>query len=140
MFARVQLSQRQGVRARRRLIMSENEHGNLRSFYEIECSARRERSVILAAWLRDMAHKCAKWIRELAREGVRLARRRIAEQRRQSAIRVLHSLDDRILADMGISRGEIEFVVRNGRPFSAAGLLRRWHRVVDHVPARKKAA
>jgi uncharacterized protein YjiS (DUF1127 family) len=120
--------------------MSENEHGNLRSFYEIECFARRERNSILGAWMRDMARKCAQWIRELALEGVRLARRRVAEQRRQSAIRVLHSLDDRILADMGISRGEIEFVVRNGRPFTAARLLRRWHRVVDHVPAQKKAA
>ena len=52
--------------------MSENEYGNLRSLYDIECAARRERSVILAAWMRDMARKCAQWIRELAREGVRL--------------------------------------------------------------------
>jgi uncharacterized protein YjiS (DUF1127 family) len=87
-----------------------------------------------------MAHKCAEWIRELAREGVRLARRRIAEQRRQSAIRVLHSLDDRILADMGISRGEIEFVVRNGRPVYAARLLRRWQRVRDPAPAPQRKA
>jgi uncharacterized protein YjiS (DUF1127 family) len=121
--------------------MSENEHRNLRSFYEIERYARRERGRILGAWMRDMARNCADWIRELAREGARLARKRVAEQRRHSAIRVLHSLDDRILADMGISRGEIEFVVRNGRPFTAAPrLLRRWHRVVDHMPAQEKAA
>jgi uncharacterized protein YjiS (DUF1127 family) len=120
--------------------MSDNKHQDLWSFYEVERHARRERSAILGAWMRDVARKCAASIREIAREGVRLARRYAAEQRRRSAIRVLHSLDDRILADMGISRGEIEFVVRNGRPFYAARLLRRWHRVVADVPAQKKAA
>jgi uncharacterized protein YjiS (DUF1127 family) len=120
--------------------MSENEYRNLRSFYEIERFARRERGRFLGVWMRDMARKCAQWIRELAREGVRLARRHVAEQRRRSAIRVLHGLDDRILADMGISRGEIEFVVRNGRPVYAVRLLRRWHRVGGHVAPQRKAA
>jgi uncharacterized protein YjiS (DUF1127 family) len=120
--------------------MSENEHFNLQSFYEIERAARRERGRFVGMWMRDMARKCAQWIRQLAREGARLARRRVAEQQRRSAIRVLHSLDDRILADMGISRGEIEFVVRNGRPVYAIRLLRRWHSVGGHVAPQRKAA
>jgi hypothetical protein len=32
------------------------------------------------------------------------------------AIRALQCLDDRMLADLGVSRGEIAFVVRGGRP------------------------
>jgi len=120
--------------------MSENEHFNLRSFYEIERAARRERGRVAGMWLLDIARKSAQWIHELAREGFRLARRHVAEQRRRSAIRVLHGLDDRILADMGISRGEIEFVVRNGRPAYAMRLLRRWHRVGGHVAPQRKAA
>jgi uncharacterized protein YjiS (DUF1127 family) len=90
--------------------------------------------------MRDVVCKCAESAGRLAREGVRLARRYAAEQRRRSAVHVLHSLDDRILADMGISRGEIEFVVRNGRPAYAARLLRRWHRVGAPAPAQRKAA
>src|SRR5262249_24612063 len=44
-----------------------------------------------------------------------------AESRRRRAIRELQALGSRELADIGISRGEIEFAVRNGHP-------RRWHR------------
>src|SRR5262245_34665551 len=39
-----------------------------------------------------------------------------AESRRRRAIRELQALDSRALADIGITRGEIEFAVRNGHP------------------------
>ncbi len=38
------------------------------------------------------------------------------EQEIQQAIKELKSYSDRELADLGITRGDIEFVVRNGRP------------------------
>jgi uncharacterized protein (DUF924 family)/uncharacterized protein YjiS (DUF1127 family) len=39
-----------------------------------------------------------------------------AESRRRRAIRELQAFDGRALADIGITRGEIEFAVRNGHP------------------------
>jgi uncharacterized protein YjiS (DUF1127 family) len=46
-------------------------------------------------------------------------RRLAAERGRRSAILQLRGLDDRTLRDIGIHRGEIEFVVRNGVPARA---------------------
>lgn len=59
----------------------------------------------IAAWL----HALVLWS---ARMGVGLA----AERRRRRAIRELQQFDDNTLADIGISRGEIEYAVRHGRP------------------------
>jgi uncharacterized protein YjiS (DUF1127 family) len=120
--------------------MSENKNFSLRSFYEIECYARRERGRLIGAWLQDMARHGAQWVRGLARQLARLARRRAVERQRQSAVHALNSLDDRILADMGISRGEIEFVVRHGRALDFSRLLRRWQRIDSPAPAELKKA
>ena len=43
----------------------------------------------------------------------------IAASKERRAIRELHSFDGRTLADIGITRGEIEFAVRHGRPSKA---------------------
>jgi uncharacterized protein YjiS (DUF1127 family) len=43
----------------------------------------------------------------------------VAQMRRRRAIRELHALDDRALADIGIGRGDITNVVRFGRPPAA---------------------
>src|ERR1700737_3144641 len=47
---------------------------------------------------------------------IRLGRDLAAKGVLRRAIRELHQLDDRMLADIGISRGEIESAVRNGLP------------------------
>ena len=43
----------------------------------------------------------------------------IAASKERRAIRELHTFDGRTLADIGITRGEIEFAVRHGRPRQA---------------------
>src|SRR5215510_1393412 len=43
----------------------------------------------------------------------------IAAAKERRAIRELQSFDGRTLADIGITRGEIEFAVRHGRPRQA---------------------
>jgi uncharacterized protein YjiS (DUF1127 family) len=76
----------------------------------------------------------------LARGSVRLARRLAAVARRRTAILTLQRLDDRTLADIGVSRGEIEFAVRSGaaarnpRPAPAAS------RAEIYAFARRRAA
>ena len=46
--------------------------------------------------------------------GIRLASDLAAKRALRSAMRELHQLDDRMLKDIGVSRGEIEFAVRKG--------------------------
>ena len=46
--------------------------------------------------------------------GIRLASDLAAKRALRSAMRQLHQLDDRMLKDIGVSRGEIEFEVRKG--------------------------
>jgi len=47
--------------------------------------------------------------------GIRLARQLAAERRLRRDIRMLRGLPDRDLADIGLGRSEIEYVVRGGR-------------------------
>lgn len=82
------------------------------SFYEIERGVRRQRTLLMQAYLRSVAGGVAALFRML----VRLARRVAAAQRLRSGIRALGQFDDRTLADIGVNRDNFEYVVRNGRP------------------------
>ena len=85
-------------------------------YFELERQIRIERSLAVSAFVRDALCAFARWVRVLALRGVRLVRGLAAERSRRRAISDLQRFDDRSLADMGLTRGEIESAVRNGCP------------------------
>ena len=104
------------------------------SSFELERQAAVERNLFIQTCVRAAVN----WLRLLALRGARFARRLAAEQRRRNAIRQLQRLDDRMLRDMGIHRGDIEFAVRNGLPARAACTRSQQRRF--SAPARQRAA
>src|SRR5262249_19768638 len=86
---------------------------------QAERHARIDRLAVKAR-MRSAMRRLAEWLGALGAWTSRLARNRADERLLRSAIRELHQLDDRALADIGITRGEIEFTVRHGRPHALA--------------------
>src|SRR5215211_2959255 len=86
----------------------------LPSSYELHRQVQRERSLATNALLRSATGQLVYSMGIVARRGVTLARQLINEWRRRREIRALLQFDDRALADMGLGRSEIEFVVRTG--------------------------
>src|SRR5262249_18547394 len=60
--------------------------------------------------------RLAEWLSALGTWGTWLARNLAEERLLRSAIRELHQLNDRTLADIGLTRCGIEYAVRHGRP------------------------
>ena len=85
------------------------------SSFELERQAAIERNL----FIQDCVRAAVDWLCLLVLRSARFARRVAAEQSRRNAIRQLERLDDRMLRDMGLHRGEIEFAVRNGLPARA---------------------
>jgi len=108
---------------------------SLPSSYELHRRAQRERSLVINALLRSATREFVKWLTVLASGGVKRARELTDEWRRRREIRALLRFDDRALADMGLGRSEIEFVVRTGRHLANQISLPRG-RVVRRTPAR----
>jgi uncharacterized protein YjiS (DUF1127 family) len=73
-------------------------------------------SLVIKVRLRATMRSLAEWLGALGAWGTRLRRERADARLLRSAIRELRQLDDRALADIGITRGGIEFAVRRGRP------------------------
>ena len=92
----------------------------LSSFVQAERLARIERRLVIKACMRGTLRRFAEWLRVLGVLSIRLARDLAAKRLLRSAIRELYQLDDRMLADIGITRGEIESAVRNGLPTRVA--------------------
>ena len=59
------------------------------------------------------------------RIGLNTAIRWIDERQQRRALRELRRLDDRLLANIGLSRGEVERVIRNDEPSRRHGGPRR---------------
>ena len=84
-------------------------------FLQAERQARVD-SLVIKACMRGTMSRLAEWLSALGTWGTRLARNLADEWLLRSAIHELHQLDDRTLADIGITRREIEYAVRHGRP------------------------
>jgi uncharacterized protein YjiS (DUF1127 family) len=84
--------------------------------FETERQARIERSLARGACVRGVMHVFAHGVRVLRLWGIPLVRDLATKWVLRRAMRELHRLDDRILADIGLTRGEIESAVRHGLP------------------------
>ncbi len=94
------------------------ERGNsVSSFpFKIERQVRIERSLVGGACVRGVMHAFARGLRVLPSRGIPLVRDLATKWVLRRAMRELHRLDDRTLADIGVTRGEIESAVRHGLP------------------------
>jgi len=90
------------------------------SSYQLMRWARQERSALMADYLRSAAFQLPSSLGSYLRYFSKLARRLSRELYLRSVTRTLQQFDDRILADIGLRRGEIENAVRNGRGRLAA--------------------
>jgi uncharacterized protein YjiS (DUF1127 family) len=97
-------------------MLERNNFVPLSSFVRAERLARVERGFVIKACVRGTMRRFAEWLRVLGVLSIRLARDLAAKRVLRSAIHELHQLDDRMLADIGITRGEIESAVHNGLP------------------------
>jgi uncharacterized protein YjiS (DUF1127 family) len=86
------------------------------SSLETEQQIRVARSLAVSARVGDTVRTFAHWLPIFALRSIRLVRGLVAEGRRRRTICELQRFDDRTLADIGVPRGEIEFLVHNGRP------------------------
>jgi uncharacterized protein YjiS (DUF1127 family) len=87
--------------------------------HELHRRARRAQSEAVNALVRSGVRKLAQWVGTLAGSGIKAIRALAAEWRLRRDIRTLRQLGDLALRDMGLTRGEIEHVVRHGRPWHA---------------------
>jgi uncharacterized protein YjiS (DUF1127 family) len=96
----------------------------LSSFLQAERQTRSQRSFLIRTCIHGTMRRFADWFRFLGLWTLQLARHLAVERLVHNAIRELDQLDDRTLADIGITRGEIETAVRNGLPIRGSHELR----------------
>jgi len=104
------------------------------SSYEFARQAHTERTLLMRAYVQSTAHGLAALIADLAKTVIKLVKRIMAEQRLRRDMRALQKFDDRTLADIGVSRGALEYLLRKGQTAAefrtAAALPRRTPRSV----------
>jgi uncharacterized protein YjiS (DUF1127 family) len=98
------------------------------------------RARALTASLRSVAQGLAGWLRALSRAIVRLIDDLAVRRERRRNVRALGMLDDQMLHDIGISRGEIEHVVRHGREERHPNVVTMPRRAPLAAPDFKQAA
>ena len=84
-------------------------------FLQAERQARLD-SLVIKACMRGTMSRLAEWLSALGTWGTRLVRNLADEWLLRCVVRELHQLDDRTLADIGVTRCGIEYAVRYGRP------------------------
>ena len=117
----------------------------LPSFLQAERQARIERRLVIKTYALGTMRMFAMWLRAFGVWGIRLASDLAAKRALRSAMRELHQLDDRMLKDIGVSRGEIEFCgaqriehTRDPRTASAR-LEQRCDTAADRLVVRSRA-
>src|SRR5262245_45712727 len=103
--------------------MSEKDNSVPLSCFEIEQKARIKRSLVIQALVRGTMRAFAEWLRRLILRSTRLARRLAARRRTYCDIRELRQFDDRMLADIGGARFDIQLPAVNAQVLSRASLL-----------------
>src|SRR5262245_25754735 len=112
--------------------------GNDRALlFEYERHARIARNRLVHGWVYETARAFAQWLGTLPASMRSMLKDWVARQELRAAIRELNKFDDRDLADIGLTRGEIELMVRDGRP--ADRLPRPWHAPRQHSAMREAA-
>ena len=84
--------------------------------FKNERQVRIEDSFVGGVCVRGVMHAFARGLRALRLRGIPLVRDLATKWVLRRAMRELHRLDDRTLADIGLTRGEIESAVRHGLP------------------------
>ena len=84
--------------------------------FKNEQQVRIEDSFVGGVCVRGVMHAFARGLRVLPSRGIPLVRDLATKWVLRRAMRELHRLDDRTLADIGVTRGEIESAVRHGLP------------------------
>jgi len=84
-------------------------------FLQADRQARLD-NLVIKACMRSTMSRLTEWLSALGTWGTRLACNLADEWLMRCVIRELHQLDDRTLADIGITRCGIEYAVRHGRP------------------------
>lgn len=101
---------------------------------------RHLHALAVTASLRSAVQGLAGWMHALSRATVRLSEEFAVWRARRKAVRELHKLDDYMLHDIGISRGEIESVVRHGREERRMNVVTMPRRTPHATPDLKQAA
>jgi len=83
--------------------MSEEDNSFPPLSFEIERQARIKRSLVIQACVRSLVRAFAEWLDTLVLRTTQLARGLAAKRRIRSDIRELRRLDDRMLADIGVT-------------------------------------
>jgi uncharacterized protein YjiS (DUF1127 family) len=98
------------------------------SSYQLMRWARQEHNALLASCMRNAALFLSNSLEVYVRYSGKLVRRLAHEVYVRNATRTLQQFDDRILADIGVRRGEIEHAVRKGRSARSTVVNRSQHK------------
>jgi uncharacterized protein YjiS (DUF1127 family) len=78
------------------------------AFEEMRIGVARERSRLVSTLASSTAHEFAQWLRVLAASTGKLAQSLASAWSCRCDVRTLQRFDDRMLADIGLGRGEID--------------------------------
>jgi uncharacterized protein YjiS (DUF1127 family) len=106
--------------------------------YEFARQAHFARNLLMQAYLRSAARGVVALVHNLAQTCARFAKRIATERRLRGEMRALQKLDDRTLADIGVSRGAIEYLLRKGPTAAELRIAAAYPRRTPRAAAARK--